>query len=609
MVDEQHELMFGDVDLVSANPSTVGYEVNTLAELDFGNPEPVVAPIQSLLLNGSLAEVLSYDNRNIVIRVEISGPSLVDVSAGEEALMAEVRKGRNTLTWLPADSFASPIVFDVIWSRFDYTYDDLDEALRQKRTFVITLNCAPFGRDDEETEVQAVATGESPPAPVTDTVDACTSAAGWQLTSFPSAGAVGFNSVVGPTATDGGVRGTLNAYDSGNSNPRPDLWVSLTRTGLSADMTATPYLLVTVRRYFTRFPFLRYEFRVNGSLVQPLAASGLVFYLDLTGIVTVTSLEVRAVHAYRHGGDALGYMTLSVDDITRTNVAPFIGTRRMQFRKFVVGGSAPTEASLQLAHESSSLGDVRIYTMPARNSGYQPPLRQYRTDGATPTPDTNTASGGRSMLNGGTPETYDVPAHSLIAGTHLLEAILRGTIGPKAVNYSISTLVGDTEHGVVSGIALFALQSTDWQIVPLASLPLPPVALPAGSTAKVRIELSSPTAVEIDDAFIYNTDEGRLTGVICGTESPTTGGSSSRVWVDAPRLDWPNPAIWLGTLADRSDARHAIAGGPAEGGEVPAQGTHIFEPGEVNLFTLSTKAPDVAASLRYFRRYQHNRTD
>lgn len=603
----QHELVFGTCPLVPADPSGLAYEINTLAELDFGNPEPVVAPIQSLLLDGQLAEVLSYDNRNIVIRVQISAATLADVSAGERDLMAEVG-GRNTLTWRPPDEFSEPTVFDVIWSRFDYTFDDLEEAQRQTRTFVITLNCAPFGRDEDETVVEAVGAGETPPTPATATMDACTATTGWALTSSPSTPSSSVT-IIAPFISDGGVRAGFAVGSTGFQTAQPPVWSKLTRTGLSADMSTTPYLTITARVFYAGYASTGVEYRINGVVVQPFAHSGGVRYFDASAFGTVTSVEVMAQHQSRRGA---GRVEVSVDDISRTNVPPFVGTRRMQNRLLTVGGSARTEASLSLTHETLALGEVRIYTSAANeSSGYQPPLRQYRNNsfGGSATPDSSSVSGGRSMLNAATPETYDVPASALIAGTHLLEAIIKGTTGPKAINYSATTLVGSTEYGTVTGIGLVTLVTTGWEIVPIASLALPPVALPPGSTAKIRIHIWSASAVEIDEAFIFNTDIGRLTGVICGTGTPATGGPASRVWVDTPTLDWPNPSIWLGTTEDRSDARHAIGGDLTTGGEVPSQGTHLFEPGEVNLFTLSTGATDVAASLRYHRRHQHNRAD
>lgn len=604
MADAQCELWFGDAPLVPADPSSLAYEVNTLAELDFGNPEPVVAPIQSLLLDGSLAEVLSYDNRNIVIRVEITGPTLADVAEGERALMAEVG-GRNTLTWHPPDEFSSPTVFDVIWSRFDWTPDDLDEVKRRKRTFVITLNCAPFGRDADETYVEAVASGATPPTPSTATVDDGTSTSGWAVSRSLTSTALG--PLVGPTVVSGAVQASTSgtgfnfAYD-----------FALSRTGLAASMTTTPFLMVQATMSGSGRSSAALSFAINGDAAKPIAQNGETYYFDCSAITTVTSVDVTYSLTARSSISFTHTATLRVLDISRTNVPPFVGTGRMLSRRLTVGGSARTEASLALAHETLALGEVRVYTNAADvNPGYQPPLRQYRNNafGGTVTPDTSTVSGGRSMLNAGTPETYDVPASALIAGTHQLEVLVRGTAGPRAITYSVSTLVGTTEHGTTTGVIPFTLLGADWQFVSLQVLPLPPVALPLGSSSKVRIELSSTSALEIDDGFIFNTDVGQVTGVVCGTGTPTAGGASSKVWIDTPTLDWPNPAIWLGTTAGRDDARHAIGGNAAEGGESPAITTHLFNPGDVNLLTICTGATNVAASLRYHRRHQHNRGD
>lgn len=600
MANAQHEFDFGDFALVPANPSGKAWTTNTLAELDFGNPEPVVAPIQSLLQDGSLAEILSHENRSIVIRVEISGPDLAAVEDGELALMAEVNKGRNVLRWQPPDSFAHPIIFDVIWSRLDFAFNDLDE-LRPVRTFTITLNCAPFGRDAEETVVEAITTGEVLPSPTPATVDACTSATGWAYTYTTSIGGV---ITTGPTVVSGVVRATLQRGTTGKTGPGP-VSLTLTRTGLSADMTSTPFLVVSLATYYSQFTWTGSEFTINGTAIAPIGRSGNLFYFDCSAIPTITSFSATTRFLTRAlSGDGNPAVYFDVQDLTRTNMPPFVGTGRQQFRQFTVGGSARTQGSIQLAHETAALGDVLVYTCAADDAGgSQPPLRQYRTAGdATPSPDASTASGASTSLNSGIPETFDVPANAVAEGTHSLMAIVKSAAtGWKAITVAVSSLVGGNELGGRTQVHLVNLTTTAWTVVELGRVTLPPVALPPGSTSFVRIKMSSTDAVSLDEALIFHGTKGALTWVKCGTGTPAAGGPSSRAWLDTATLDRPDPAIWLGTTANGSDSRHAIGLT-----EVPHHGTHMLEPGLINLYTLTLGATNAAASARYFRRWQHN---
>lgn len=598
MVDVQHEVVWGSCPLVPANPSMLPYTVETTTELDMGKPEPVVADLASSLADGSLAEVLGYGNRVIRLRVEISGPTLDDLAIGEAALMVEIRRQRSTLRWSPPDRFAQTQVFEVVWSDLEYVFDDEDEiAHTPVRTFIIAMTCMPFARDEELTVVPSVVVG-TPPTPVVTSVDACTSATGWAATYSPASG-------TGVTAASAAVSsGAIKAAWSNTVKlPRTTTLVSasLARSGLSVSMSSTPYLLVTVRSEFGDvYPLEGLDFLVNGVAVPVLATSGTVTTLDCSSIATLTDIKVTARHSNRSG---TGFVDLYVDDVTRTNVPPSVGPGRQQYRSFTVGGTARTAASLQLSHPSTALNDVIIYIAQAEDTpGAQPSLRQYRTAGGTETPDTSTASGQRSPLNGGTAETYDVPAVAVGEGAHSLMTVVKAAAaGWKVITYTVSALVGSTLYGTRTESVSVYLPTTGWTIVELGRVTLPPVALPPGSTSKARITLSSPDSVQVDESMIFNTDVGALTWVKAGAGSPSTGGPSSRVWIDTPSIDRPRDAIWLGTLPDRSDARHAVGKS-----EVPVQNQFLIEPGLVNLYLLSLDATFVAAELAYYRRHMYN---
>ena len=595
-IEAQHELLFGAFPLVAADPSDLPYTVKTYADgASFGSPEPKMVEIKSMLLDGSLARILNYENRSMPFQVEISGPTLDDVALGEAALMVEVRKGRNELKWLPPDEMAATSVFDIVWSRLDFTFDDKGEK-RRKRVFALTFTAAPFARDDYETEVEALGTGGTPPTPSTATVDACTATTGWSLVTDPASGP---GVVVTPVAVvDGGVQGEL-----ATPGATTEASVTLRRSGLSATMTTTPYLVVTLRTVSV-WALASRVFTINGVVAAPVAVAGSVFYFDCSAITTLAEFTVTSSHTRTR---LSGSIALNVLDISRTNVDPFIGSGRQLIRAFTVGGSARTTGSIQLEHETDALGQVLVYTNSDDGSGYQPPSRQERVDGGAVTVDAATASGARSPLNGVTPETYDRAARTLTPGVYAVVARLRGFggfSGLAGVFWRAYTRVGSTNHGQVSNSlndGLITVDDTDWGIYSLGTALLPPVALPPGSDSFIRLDLRSTQAVEVDDMWLFNLTTGALTWVDCGTGTPAAGGASNRLWVDTASLDWPRPAVWVGTEADRSDARHAV------GNEILSPGTHLLEPGVVNLFTYSNAA-NVAASARYARRHQFHAT-
>lgn len=583
----QHELVLGEVPLVAADPTGLPYEIDTLAELDLGNPEPNIAEIRSFLDDGSLAQVINYGNRQPVIRVEITGPTLDDLALGEKALVAEVAKGRNTLAWTPPDEFAATTVFDVVWSRLDFTFDDMDEG-RRRRTFVITLTCLPFGRPEVETVVEAVGSGEAPPTPVTAVIDDGTSTSGWSVGSSWVA-----VPATGPTVVSGGVQAA-----SGGQVRAFRYSYTLTRSGLASDMTSTPLLAVEVPATIANATTVGFTFSINGVAVLPVAQNGWVYYFDCADFPTLNTFVVAHHLLTSSTPHAVHSATMRVNEMSRTNVMPFSGTGRQQFRLMEIPGSVTTAGSFEIAHETSALGDVILYTNEADESGAQPPCRAYRVAGGTVTPDTSTASGARSPLNAATPETYEIPASKLQPGTHQVIALVRQAVTAFAgINVEASTRLGAVEIGSQSRPNILVVESA-WTLADLGQLTLPSVALPAGSPAVVRLEVSSAQPVEIDDLYLFNLATGSLTVVRAGSGTPVFGGASSRLWIKAPVLDNPNPSTWLGTLTDGSDSRHTWGNT-----EVRSLGRHPLIPGMMNVFSLTTGAINAAVSARFFERY------
>ncbi|WP_166390320.1 hypothetical protein [Nocardioides ochotonae] len=562
-------------------------------DMDFGDAEPREVIVRTLLQDGDGVTIDGHGNREVVLGALITAERSDGLAGGEAALMAELGR-RNTLTWTPPDSYGPPTVHEVITSTHSFEFDDWGEMEPEQtgRRFVLRFICEPFPRSVEETVVEAISTGATPPAPTPVVVDDGTSTSGWAasydvrnsgFTTYPAG--VESGAVVARTAVPAAVK-TLGGNIS----------ATLARTGLNAPMGDTPYLEIDVSVVAIRFPQRRLAFEINGRTAYPVAVNGTWFTFK-PGVATVTSVKVTTHHsALNMGGSMFGRIDLAIAEIKRTNVPPIIGTGRQQHRSLQVEGTARTQGSLQIAHNSAGLGTVMAYTCPDDGTGYQPPLTAHRVAGTPTTTDTSTASGIRRTLAPLMPELFEVPARAVPSGTYSVMAILRSaTAGEKEIFFGAETVVGGQPSGGAGGSRVVTLPANAWTVVELGVLPLPPAALPASSAADVRVWVtaSEDDAVVLDEVYIFNLDVGALTWV--------NAGSARRMWLDTATLDWPRPAIWLGSSADRSDARHAVGKT-----EIRSMGTHMFPPGGVNVFTVALGAPYASASLRFHRRWHAN---
>lgn len=573
------ELTLGAFDLIGGDGN--GWKVETLAEgMSFGSAAGRDVVIQTLLQDGAAISRDGYDNREVTFSVVITASDSLGLAQGEAALAAEIGR-RNELVWTPPDNWGPPSVFVVVMSSMQSEFNDWGEmeSATYGRRFVLSFVCKPFAQSRDRVVVAAVGGGVAPPAETKFLVDSCDVVGGWAAVS-PNTTLV---------AAGGQIRYQQAAQFTGS-----DQVVSASRTGV-IDTSATPYLLIDVVPIGCRFG-VPPSIVINGGTSEiKAAASGAS--PDIPGatrlwfpipVSTVTSFVLSAVTV----ASPFTARTIWVEAVYRTNREPFIGTGRQQFRSLTVTGSARTEGSLQIAHETSALGITAVYTNRDDGSGYQPACRQYRTAGAAVSADSTTASGSSSLLNGGTPETYDIPSRAVPEGTYAPMARLKATTpGYYTVTLIASLLSGAFELGSVTISQIVNVTST-WAMYELGSLSLPTVAVPSGSLAKVRLELSAGGAVEVDDTYIFNTTIGALSIVDCGTGTPAPGGASNRLWIDTASLDVPRPAMWVGTQTDRSDAHHV------EGSKIQSEMPHRFPPGPVNLFTVSD-ALYVAASLDF----------
>jgi hypothetical protein len=102
--------------------------------------------------------------------------------------------------------------------------------------------------------------------------------------------------------------------------------------------------------------------------------------------------------------------------------------------------------------------------------------------------------------------------------------------------------------------------------------------------------------VVIDEAWLFNIEGGNLTQVAAGSGTPAAGGPSNRVWLDAPYVDVPNPAVYLGTEEDRSDSFHA-------GPEMDSIAVHRFVPPLMFVHSVTTKSVASVIELNHHPRF------
>lgn len=557
---------------------------------DFGAPQSVSAVIASLLIDGEIEMWQRDSNRTVSMTVLIEWSDMLTAAEAEASLIAEASKQRNLLTINPGDGWGPSNVFDTFRAQVTWLRDDEIEQQGYRR-FQLTMQAAPNVRSTEVQIVAAIGTGVTPPTPNTVTVDDCSAIGGW--------------------TNDGDASTSLSVVSGAiqvvnGASPRGDVTMVRARRDGVVSMSGTPYLAVDMVKVVGSYAYLGSAALVldGGSALLPFASGPSPdnsaytrVWWNLVGVSSFSTMLLRIGMI----GTATNLAGYAIDKVIRTNVDPSIGTARQQFRSLVVGGTARTEGSLQIQHETAALGDVLVQTMVDDGSGHQPACRQYRVAGGSVTSDSATASGSYSPLDAVTAETYDVPARTLPEGSYsILARVKAASTSTPLITVSARTRVGSVDAAASSTAEFVSLTAGAWQIVELGRLVLPPTAVPAGSSAVVRLTASTASRVDIDDLWLFHTTLGAYSLVSCGTGTPVIGGPFNRLWLDTATLDRPEPSIWLGTQADRSDARHA------GGTEIRAQGTHVFTPGKVNLFTVTSNALNAAASLSFYPRWHSN---
>lgn len=539
----------------------------------FGNTDPVIEVIRSMLADGDRVRITRWGNREIPLRVEINGPDLASVAHGEAALRGELAKG-NVLTWQAPDLFAVPTAYDVVTSWASQNFDDMGE-LRQVRTFDLTLTCSPFARSVNLTTVPPLTLGAYAPT----LIDACNSANGWSAT------------VNGAAVTPVVSSGVVTATDA--TSPYR---VELTRTG-TVDFTSTRYLVSEV----SGTEMVEVYATVGGSVVKLPIVASLILTSGLRQLVHDTSGVSTSALRWVGSKSLLfaGSLTFGVANVERSATPPQVSPRQVS-RIIAPGGTERTPTSIHVASANGTdlLGLTLVHTSPEDGSGYSPPMRRLRFSGNTVTDDPTAMSGSYEPLHPN-PVRYDAPTSALPEGGYLLCAFVRvGLAGTYAVDFSAVTQLPPPNAGVEMGAVFNTTRVTfpvahTWVLVPLGIMSLPTVRTSAGTVA-VRIIRNIAESVDmlIDEAWLFRVDDDCSLTIANAT--------ATNLWLDSPSADFVVPTVWMGnSLESRTH--------PGE--NLIAQGNHVLQSNgtAVSVSTLGTVRPNVDA--QFYRNWHSNAAD
>ena len=580
-------LLLGSLDLLGRDDLYDGYKIEMLGdESSWGNPAAVEVALKSLLQDGSIVVTQGYDNREVTFRVEVNASDGLALAQAEAALVGEVGK-RNTLTYTPVAELGPATVFDVITSSLEHVANDFDEN-RLVRTYGLRLVCEPFGRSVDEVVVPAVFAAP-PVTPTTVTVADGTTAANWN----------GYYSTTTVTS-DGSVVSTN----------QDDLMGLRYVPTTSADMSVTDMFYVDwkiqstagsayVRHFNAHLTTTQgdYDLQPLATAVAPLTGFTRTYYQSPVTSIVAFKFDAYAMKA---DGTYAKNLTLKIDGITRTNVAPASGTARQQYGTIEVAGSARTQASLAIEYGGAvALDDTIVYTWPDDGSGYLPPLRPYWVSGSSVVVDSTLVSGGKNLLD--TAQVFDIPVAKVPNGSYLLVVRVNTTSsGTQSIDWTATGRMGGSDVGpTVSGSTLINFASAGpWQYVVLGRISLPPAEL--GQSGSVRITIVADDAarsdIYLDEGWLFNTSIGALTVVDCKQGAPAAGGPSNRLWIDSATLDHPLPGVYRGYSSDRSDSVHAAS-------DALSWAIHNFEPPSVNIFVVTTGVLNASASARFYPRW------
>lgn len=577
-------IIWGDVQLHGPAADGLNYTIETTAEgTSFGDPIPIIEQVASLAIDGALAARTGWENRDIPVRIKVSANDGQTHALIEAMLTAQVLMDRPPpLVYTPRIGNAAPAVFDVLVADMQRDVDgdwDLDEAQRGDRFWLLTLTCLPFARTVDTVKVSALTPTVG--SPTVTSIDGCTSTTNWTATT-------NLASPTGPTVVGGGLRAAGNAIGIGQ-------FATLVRT--VATSTTLPYLVLDV--YGTGTPST-WSVTIDGVRAPILStipgagesASAQVYVAAPSG-GSFTTLAITASFAASTSTKAV---TATVYNVAQTNYIALPGsTSRELARQAQVMGSMPTRAAIRLFDATpAALGDnILIYTSNA--SDWVPSLRQYlKSPTSGITSDSTMVSGAHHKMD--VASVFRFPALLLTEAAYALMARINCTIAgtltwqAKLVDSTGANIVGSGQvlSGSVTVPVTTGLTTTGYQVLDLADrLQLPPAEVET-SDYYVQVTVTGTTNMNIDEAWLLDLDNGAATWI------QDTDGLQ---WIEirSPELGAARPSVFGGTGA--VGAKSVCVDWKCQ-----SFGAHRFEPGPLNVFTMTTSSLVSQCELEYFPR-------
>ncbi len=544
ITDPAHEVILGGLNLMlDGKPVDYpeGYRLKVMgAETNWGNPQPVISTLLSMLSAGSLVSRDGDDNRSPVLLVQISCdmPDGQALAAGESAWRGVCTRP-TTLEWLPPQPGAARAVFDVVDSSLEHVMDEVGEVLI-KRTWRVLMSALPHARSESLTVTPAVVAGSAV------VVNNGSSATGWTAPR-PAGAAV--------SVVSGAVVSTYNpAMNSG------EFFGTALRLTQTVDTSVTKYLAVDWKSSIPVYIGLR----VNDGAAnlpevrrEPIAGgyTRSYFYVDSfmsrvgAGVDSVTVLEFGTVHPAQPAGSA----TLSIDQVDRMNALPSTGTSRQLTRVVQVGGSVPTYGSIDVVHPTApfGMGRIIVYTYPGA-SPFNPALSPWTSTSGTLTTDADTYSGRTFPL--ATLTEFLVPATAVPEGEVELVLRMRNTTSSGPVNITWGAdcrQSGLYVGGFENGATLVQAPLNEWRFQTLGVVNLPPSRIGPAGFVRVYVHQDTSTYTDTaigDELWVLHTS---------GSLTMLDAGLMKRLRINAPSLEEPSGSIWLANNEDFSDAYSA----------------------------------------------------
>lgn len=588
---QQQYLTWGVLQLSGPDDSEASFSIDSVREgTNFGNPQPVVEIVQSLLTDGVLAAVTGWENREIPLHLRISANDGEAMAEAEAALMQQVLLDQPPpLEWIGPAGSSAPTVFDVVVARLDQdTADgwDVDEKWQGHRYYLLTLTCLPFARAVEATTVPALPVPADPETEDRTVVDDCTSTTGWSRETNGG-------SPTGPTLVGGQAVEVTATIDSASD------YLRLVRTG-SIAVPTDYYLAVDVlgASLGSGWSSGTWRARLDGVWVTPVArtydgesSSIRLFFAD---VGTISELAIEVDFTSGKGGTG-GTTPLTVYNVATTDTlgSSSTSTRLQQSRLVDVLGSMPTNAVLRFYDATPAVLGKEMLVYTTRNTDWQPNLRRWLDTSEAPTTDASMISGARHTL--ATPTVYLVPAYLLTSGTYAIMARVRDASGGSDLTWTAKMTTLGGADAVASSVEVSGTVTIPitwhgglFEILDLGALVLPVVEV-EGANFAVSLTLEGAASMQIDEVWLFNLDDGTLTWV--RDEEELT-------WIEirSPDLGASRPSVYGG--------RNVLGTGSAcIDWKCQSFGAHRFEPGTMQIFTVCTDSLVSQCEIEFFPRF------